>query len=205
MKLEGPATSLNLDIPVEPSPKAEPVYDYSQFVDEPKSDGELATLANLAEQGRAAEYQVEMLQRQLKKAQDAYKEIVERKIPELMEQVGMEKFATSGGLNIAIRETIRASMGTGPAKDRNLDWLEQQGHDAIIKMGVEVPFGRGDEEQAKAKELADYLRQQGYPAQFARKVEPSTLSALIRELLEEGRPVPEEQFGVFRQRVAKIT
>lgn len=184
----------------------EPVYDYGDYVDnKPKSDGELAQLSDLAEQARQAEYEVEELQRKLKLAQDRHRSLTEHEIPTLMEQVGMEKFSTVGGLNIAVRETIRASMGSGPLKERNLDWLEKEGHEAIIKLGVTVPFGRGEESRQQGKELAARLRQEGFEAAFDRKVEPSTLSSLIRELLEQGRPVPEEDFGVFRQRVAKIT
>lgn len=182
------------------------VYDYSKFTDTaPKSGGELAQLSILAEQARSAEYDVERIQNELKAAQSRHRSLVEHEIPTLMEQVGMEKFSTTDGLQIAIRETIRASMGSGPAKDRNLGWLEEQGHEAIIKLAVAIPFGRGEEDRQRGKDLATRLRAEGFEASFERKVEPSTLSSLIRELLEEGRPVPEESFGVFRQRVAKIT
>lgn len=182
----------------------ETVYDYSEFTEEATQEGDLAALSNLAEQQKHHQDEVERLQRELKKAQDQLKDIAEHKLPELMDKVGMEKFSTRNGLNISIREAIRASMGSGPIKEKNLDWLEAQGHEAIIKMGVEVPFGRSVDERAAAQTLAAELRERGLPASFARKVEPSTLSALIRELLESGRPVPEEQFGVFRQRTAKI-
>lgn len=193
------------DVKADPA-GGEPVYDYSGFGETPKSEGELGQLSALAEQARQAEYAVEAAQRELKRLQGIHQGLVEQQIPALMEQVGMEKFSTSSGLNIEIKEAIRASLGSGSEKDRNLDWLEAQGHEAIIKLAVAVPFGRGDGEREQAKALAALLRTDlGYPqAVFERKVEPSTLGALIRELLEEGRPVPEEQFHVFRQRVAKI-
>lgn len=183
----------------------EPVYDYSQYADKPTAQGELAKLSDLAEQARQAEYAVTEAQRELKRLQGVHQDLVEVQIPTLMEEVGMEKFSTSSGLNIEIKEAIRASLGSGPEKERNLDWLEQAGHEAIIKLAVTVPFGRGEEDRARAKALADRLRQEGLDqAVFERKVEPQTLGALIRELLEDGRPVPEESFHVFRQRVAKI-
>lgn len=183
----------------------EPAYDYGAFVEEPKGDGDLNILANLAEQQKHHQDEVERLQRELKAAQGKLADVAERKIPELMEKVGMEKFSTRNGLNISIRETIRASMGAGDAKEKNLDWLEQHGHGVIIKLGVEVPFGRGVEQQKEARELAERLQAEGVDASFMRKVEPATLSSLIRELLEGGQDVPEEQFGVFRQRIAKIS
>lgn len=184
----------------------ENVYDYSGFGDDqPSADGDLAALSNLAEQQRHHEDEVERLQVELKKAQNLLKDVSEFKIPELMDKVGMSKFSTKNGLNIAIKESIRASMGAGPAKEKNLDWLQDNGHEAVIKVAVEVPFGKTEDERNAAKALADRLREDGLPASFARKVEPATLMALARELLEEGRAFPEEQFGVFRQRTSKIS
>lgn len=208
---EGPATPDNPPVVVDQTaPLAQesedPVFDYSGFGDEtPSADGDLAALSNLAEQQRHHEDEVERLMHELKKAQNLLKDVAEGKIPELMDKVGMSKFSTRNGLNIAIKESIRASMGAGPAKERNLDWLEQNGHEVVIKMSVEVPFGKGEEDRATAKALAEQLRKDGHPASFARKVEPSTLSSLARELLEEGRAFPEEQFNVFRQRTSKIS
>lgn len=208
MTEDGPATADNPDIQVDQQAMLAQVaatFDYSDYTEEPQGDGDLVMLSNLAEQQKQAQDLVELKQHELKQAQNQLKDIAEHKLPELMDKVGMEKFSTRNGLNIKISEAIRASMGSGVAKERNLDWLEEQGHEAVIKMAVEVPFGKGEEERTAARALAARLRAENIPAQFARKVEPSTLSALIRELLEEGRPVPEEQFGVFRQRIAKIT
>lgn len=180
-------------------------YDYSGFGEETKSEGELGQLSDLAEQARAAEYEVEEAQRALKALQDRHRNLVEQQIPELMDRIGMEKFSTTGGLNIAVRESIRASMGSGAEKEQNFGWLERNGHEAIIKLAVTIPFGRGEEQRDTAKRLATTLKGQGFDADFDRKVEPSTLSSLMRELLEEGQPVPEESFHIHRQRVAKIT
>jgi hypothetical protein len=185
--------------------EAEPIHDYSAYTEEVTPEGELSTLSTLAEQARLAEEEVALAQRKLKSAQDTHKRLVEVQIPELMDKIGMAKFSTSLGINIEVKETIRASMGTGPQKEQNIGWLESNGHEAIVKMAVVVAFGRGEAEREAAAALAKKLRGEGVGAEFERKVEPATLSALIRELLEEGRPVPEAEFGVFRQRIAKIT
>lgn len=183
----------------------EPVHDYSAYTENKTTDGELGRLSEMAETARRLEDQVAEAQQTLKKLQEEHRTVVEHQIPELMDSIGMEKFSTRGGLNIAVREAIRASLGSGPEKDRNIKWLEDNGHEAIVKMSVVVPFGRGEEQRAAAKALSDRLQAEGCDASFERKVEPSTLSALVRELLEQGSPVPEEAFHVHRQRVAKIT
>lgn len=183
----------------------EPVYDYGGYAETKTTDGELGRLSEMAENARRLEHEVEEAQRVLKKLQDEHRVVVEQQIPELMDSIGMEKFSTKTGLNIAVREAIRASLGSGAEKERNIAWLEQNGHEAIVKMSVIVPFGRGDAQRAEAKALADRLRAEALDASFERKVEPSTLSSLIRELLEDGQPVPEEAFHVHRQRTAKIS
>ncbi len=201
---DGLPTPNNPDI--EPAPAAaDAVYDYGDYVQQPTSGGELATLSSLAEQARMAEIVLEDAQAALKKAQAAHADLVERQIPELMEQIGMEKFSTSGGLNITIREVVRASLGTGQAKETAIDWLEENGHGAIVKLGVEVPFGRAQQDREQAQALVKTLHGSGLTqAAFMRKVEPSTLGALVRELLSEGRPIPEDRFNVHRQRIAKL-
>lgn len=189
------------------TPESEAVYDYSGFeTNSIDTSSDLGKLSDLAEQARQAEYAVEAAQRELKRLQGIHQGLVETQIPEIMERVGMMKFSTTSGLNIDLKEIIRASLGSGAEKDRNIDWLEAQGHEAIVKMSVVVPFGRGDDEREQAKRIAKILREEYNltQASFERKVEPQTLGALIRELLEEGRPVPEESFHVFRQRVAKV-
>lgn len=191
--------------PVASTSSPEPVYDYSGFeTDSIDTSSDLGMLSALAEEARQAEEKVAEVQRELKRLQGIHQGLVEQQIPEIMERVGMMKFTTSRGLNIDLKEIIRASLGSGAEKDANLDWLEREGHEAIIKLQVSVPFGRGDDEREKARALAAELQARGIDAAFDRKVEPQTLGALIRELLEDGRPVPEESFHVFRQRVAKI-
>lgn len=180
-------------------------FDYTGFEDDtPEGDGELAQLSRLAEEQRLAEQEVEEAQRQLKVKQDRLNDIAERLIPELMEQVGLNKVTTRGGLEVLVQEAIRASMGKGAEKEAATDWLEQNGHEAIIKLQVVTQFGRGDEERERAHRAVALLREAGYAASFERQVHPQTLAALIRELLEQGADVPEDMFHVHRQRRAKV-
>ncbi len=87
-------------------------------------------------------------------------------------------------------------------KDQALNWLEANGHGALIKRTVEVPFGRGSDQ--KAIELKDSLREQGMKAVFERKVESATLRAFVSEKLEGGEEIPLDLFKVVRDRRAKV-
>lgn len=183
----------------------EAIPDYSDFVDGPDDTDKLGQLSSLAEQLNEADHTVEQAQEALKAAQAAQRDLSERQIPELMESVGMEEFSTTNGLKIKVKEAIRASAGRDGEKVKTINWLIDNGHEAIIKLSVGVAFGRGEEQRNAAKELAEKLQGEGIPATMTQDVNAQTLSALVRELLQEGIEVPEDTLHVYRQRTAKIT
>ena len=186
--------------------KEAPPPDYSKYpADTPGEDG-LAQISRLAEALGTAEFEVEQAQEKLKKAQDTMRDLAERQLPEAMEEVGVEEFTTTTGLKVKIKEALRASMGgNAEAKAKALTWLRDNGHEAIIKLGVVVPFGRGDEARGQAHALFSELKKQGHPAEFKQDVHAQTLGALVRELMEDGVDVPEDTLHVYRQRTAKVS
>lgn len=129
------------------------------------------------------------------------KQIQEVELPNLLESAGLKSCETLDGKKVNVSEYIRANI----PDDKELDaflWLEDNGHGDIIKDQVTVSYGKGNDDLAS--ELEEFLMKQG--ADYARKrgVHHSTLSSLIKELLEEGVPVPLDLFGAFRQRIAKV-
>ena len=178
-------------------------YDYSEYEDAPSGDNAMAALRDLAMQQKEAEAEVARCEDALKDAKETLRAISEQKLPELMDELGIPTFATKDGLKISIRETVHASMGRSDAeKERGLDWLETHGHGAIIKRTVEVPFGRGQDQEANS--LRDDLRSKGLRATFERRVESATLRAFVTEMLESGADIPLETFKVHRSRQSKV-
>lgn len=173
---------------------------YLDYVQPQTAGGELSQLARLAEQQAAAQSKVANLEAQLNKAREELRDIAERQVPELMDQIGIGEFKTATGLKIKIDETIRASIPKAKAP-LALAWLKQNGHAAIIKRVVAVAFGKGEDE--KADELLRRLADE-FEVDDTSSVHPSTLSAFVREKLREGEEVPLDLFGVHRQRVSKI-
>lgn len=161
----------------------------------------LARLQQMAERQADAEQLVLAKTEELKAAQDALAVIAERDLPALMEELGMEMFQTSSGLVIKIKETIRASIPKS-CKGRALDWLREDGHGALIKRAISAEFGR--DEDAAAEKLAEELLARGYLVEDDASVHPSTLSAFVREALADGREIPMDLLGVFRQRKSVI-
>jgi hypothetical protein len=179
-------------------------FDYSDYVKEAvSSDTGLSRLSRLAEDQAAAESAVARAEQALAIAKEKLKDISEHTIPNLMEELEMKEFTTRHGLKVQMKVNVRASLGSGPRKDEGISYLIANGSGAIVKQNVVVSFGRND--AAAAKKLVEDLKASGLAASFERKVEPATLSAWVREKLENGEDVPLETFGVFRQRVAKIT
>lgn len=179
----------------------DPNASYLDYVQPPASSGgELSQLQSLAEQQASAAARVAELEAQLNKAREEYRDLAERQVPELMDQIGMAEFKTATGLKIKIDETIRASIPKAKAP-LAFAWLKANGHAAMIKRVVQVAFGKGEDERADA--LREKLAGE-FEVEDNASVHPSTLAAFVREKLRDGEEVPLDLFGVHRQRVSKI-
>lgn len=175
--------------------------EYLDFV-APTSQGELAQIQQLAEAQAEAEQAVAEAELALTKAKEALKLIAETQLPEAMDACGMTEFKTRSGLIVRIRETIRASIPKAMQVDA-FRWLRAHGHESMIKRNVVVAFGKGEDESA-AQLYAELSARDLHPEDNV-SVHSSTLSAWAKEKLEKGEEVPQELFGIFRQREAKIT
>lgn len=176
--------------------------DYSKYIGVGhNSEGAFAELNKLVDEQHAAEQEVNRLMLELKRAQEAQLDISQRRLPELMDSLGLSTFKTTSGLAITIQEKIRASISQ-ENKPKAFAWLEEHGFGGLIKRNVVIKFGRDQEEEAV--QYLDTLRQDGKDAALDKTVHSSTLASFVREQLEEGKNIPVEVFGVFRQREAKI-
>lgn len=167
----------------------------------PPSPDSLRRLSEMADALHTAELKQAQIEEELKAATAKVRELAEKDIPELMDEIGLEEFRTKSGFRIKITETIRASIPEAK-KPAAFAWLDGEGHGGMIKRSIVVGFNRDDEIRAKA--LLATLSQQFENVKADLKVEPSTLRAFIREQLEQGVVIPMELFGAWRQRVASI-
>lgn len=165
-----------------------------------QKDG-LRQLSALAELQHEAEIEVERLTMELESAQRAVRSFSTKQIPDLMEDLDMASYTTTSGMEIKIKETIRANLPKGRL-DAGLEWLRDNGHGGVIKSSVVVPFATGDDDAAM--HLVDRLEGESIACTFEEKVNPQTLSAMVRALLADGEVVDFELLGVFTQRVAKL-
>jgi hypothetical protein len=65
-----------------------------------------------------------------------------------------------------------------------------------------VRFGRN--EDTLCSKLIDGLREQNYPVEQTQKIEPQTLKAWVKDMVERGAEFPSETFGVYSGHKATI-
>ena len=69
-------------------------------------------------------------------------------IPDLMDTLGISKFTTTGGHEVSIREFVRGSIPKART-DEAITWLNENGHERLVKQQCVIDFGREDEAWAK--------------------------------------------------------
>ena len=84
-----------------------------------------------------------------------------------------------------------------------LRWLVENGHGGVIKNQVSVSLDRGDD--SRANDLVVDLRARGFDVEAKKDVNHQTLSALVREVMAEGKIVPRENFNLYDMKIAKLT
>lgn len=161
----------------------------------------MSALANLAQQQADLEHEMDVTEASLKMLKERHRKIAEEMLPELMDELAIEKFETKDGLKIDVSEKVRASISKGN-QSAAFAWLEEHGHGGLIKSEVKVAMAKGDIETAHTAIAT--LTAAGLQPEAKYAVHPQTLGAWVREMLEEGEDIPQDILGVFRQRIAKV-
>lgn len=174
--------------------------DYSAFQRGPSNE-QLSALSALVRALRDAEIEVERAEAALKQRAEVVKEISERQLPELMAAVGMKEFTTNDGLSVKIDRKYSAAPRVED-RDAAYNWLEEHGHGGMVKRSVEVGFGINQGEDAAA--LVGELRGKFADVRTGRKVEPATMSAWAKRMMEDGVAFPHELFNARTFDRAKV-
>lgn len=112
----------------------------------------------------------------------------------LMEERGVKSIKMSDGNSVDIKPFYTGSISE-EKKEEAFEWLRKEGYDDIIKNQVVIKFGRAEDD--KADKLFNDLASKGLDADRNVKVEPMTLKGFIREMIENGKDLPMDTFGVF--------
>lgn len=149
-------------------------------------------------------------QLEVQKLQDREGALSERVIPELLAEEGLDGLSLDDGRKLSIKSDVRASIPSlsgamrekDPARreamlarrEEALRFLVDSGNGGLIKSELSVGFGQG--ELARAEELSAALEAQGFAPSLAETVNAQSLSAFVREQLEQGSDLPLEALSV---------
>ena len=165
------------------------------------SDQGLSKVSRLAEELIDKEEEVKEAEARLKILKEHARDIAERQLPDAMAEVGMAKFVLTDGSEVTVKPYYSAKIGEDK-RDECFNWLQDHGHEALIKDEVSVTFNKGEHE--RAEEFKTQLEQQGIEYNGKMGVHPQTLTAFVREQVESGAEFPLELFNVYIGQIAKV-
>ena len=181
-------TELNLDSVVDDVEKAESIPDTDK----------ISVLANLARQQLQVEQTIEDMERSLTLKKDELKGLSEYKIPELFQELGIGQFKLSNGLKVSVSPYYSGKAETNEA----FDWLEENGHEDIIKGEYTIQYRRAD--RAKLFDFEQLANEMGFAVKDKLAVHPMTMKSFVREQLEAGVNLPRDLFNIFTGFKTKI-
>ena len=156
----------------------------------------LESVAELLREQLRLESVIENTEEQLKGYKEHLRKLSGEVIPSKMAELGMTSTTMYDGSKVDVVEDIYVSIPKDAEKSTACyQWLTDNGLGDIIKNQVVLKFGRAEDE--KADQIYSDLASKGLDADRNIKVEPMTLKGFIREMIENGKDIPMETFGVY--------
>ena len=165
------------------------------------SDKGLGKISTLAERYTDLDEEIKDTETRLKVLKEQAREIAEKQLPDAMAEVGVAKFTLTDGSEVTVKPYYSAKI-SDEKREECFGWLEDNGHEALIKDEVVLTFNRGEHE--KAEEFKAKLQEQGMDYSGKMGVHPQTLTAFVKEQVESGAEFPLELFNVYIGQIAKI-
>lgn len=147
------------------------------------------------------ESEIGFLEQQLAELKERYNRLSSVDIPAKFAELGVEALTLETGEKVTVKHGISASIPK-QRLDEAIAWLRANGGASIVKNKITTAFGRGSDEAAK--QLCQELNDRGFDVEQSLSVHPQTLSAFVRELMENGEDVPLDLLGAYEYAVTKI-
>lgn len=182
-------------------------FDYSAYEAKPEEqlgDNSLARLRGLAQELVDGEARIASLQQQLAEANAAYNDTRLKRLPDLMDELEIPEITLPGGVKVKMDTEIRAGI-KDEHKEKAHKWLEDNDNGNLIKRQVTIDFSKEEEGWAKKFMRDCAQRKKKLNLKMKKTVHNGTLTKFVKESLADGVDLPQDLFGVFRQRFAKVT
>ena len=164
-------------------------------------DGQLGTVAKIAEQILAQEQLVKNLGQEHQQAKDKLLALKQEELPTIMAELNLSSFSLQDGSQVTLKP-ISSGRIKEDDKARAFAWLREHGSGDLIKNTVTVTFNREQDNEAKAL-VADLEEKDLKPKQKS-EIHPQTLQAWVKERIAEGKPLDMELFNVWVGQRAEI-
>ena len=178
-------------------------YDYGDHCKVEASEGSLEQLTALAIAQRELEGEIALAEDEVKRLETLHRRLAEVQIPELMQELGMEKFTLSDGFEVGVKEKWRVSI---PQKNMAecVAFLDANEASGLVKRKFEIVFTKEEEKFARKFQRDCGQRKNALPMTETSKVESGTAKKWIINRMANGEAVDLSLFGAYRQRVAKV-
>jgi len=167
----------------------------------------LALVREKAAQVRDLEHEIENLEQRLADKKSELFDLCHIQLPGLMDEIGINSIgiAANGNMpaiNAVLRPFYRANIGKTWSEERKaaaFDWLTNNGFGDLIKTEVVMKFPR--EQFKKAKKILAELSKKKLNPELSQRVHNQTLTAWLREQIEQGHSPPLNLLGAEIGRV----
>lgn len=163
--------------------------------------GELGELSSLCMQMLAHQQKVDKMEAELSAMKKVLQEFKVSKIPNLMQELGLNELRLSSGTMILLQRVISCRLKPD-LKLEAFTWLEEHEFGSMIKHEVGVELGRG--EGALAAKAVELLSGLGLKPSVSKDVHFQTLSAWARRQVEVGFEIPANIFDLSIVNLAKV-
>ena len=165
------------------------------------TDNEYSKISATAQRLLHQDRLVESLEADLKAAKELARTIREQELPEAMQSANLMEIKLTDGSKISIEQFYKGHISEAN-RDKAHDWLMANGHGGIIKHEITVKFGKDEDE--KASNTLERLKQQGLDPAVKQGVHSQKLNAFVKEQLTGGKDIPADLFGIYVGSRAKI-
>ena len=142
--------------------------------------------------------EIENLEAIIRRKKAIIQDIEERKLPDMMDVIGIEEITLQNGHKITLKDFVHAKLSDA---DTALQWLLDTNNTGIVKnsVTVSIPY----DQQETLMQLLEQLQMQGHAIEHKATIHPSTLKSFCREALDNPKlspTLPRKAFGIYEGR-----
>lgn len=172
------------------------------------NDGDVEALSDLCKSLQTVESKIEEAKEYLKTLEELRDDLSMTKIPDKLMELGVAELKLSDGTKVSTDKKYLASISKDKEKSKAaFDWLIQNGHGAIIKKQIVIPYTYLSNDGDVSEEITNLfndLEGLGITYFDEGNIHWATLRAFVKEQIESGEEFPKELFNVFVQNVTKL-